>query len=225
MGQVNTAYTETFPYYKENIMMAETYTGWILDKIKQRHLKRVVSLGIGFGVFCDRASKIIEDYTLIEDDPELVKKYPFAKKMLFEDYKTTDISAVEMCFVLEHVKDPVGLLDHYASMMIHGGRIFVVVPNTKSVHKQIGVELNILDGYEKLTDGDNAFFHVRTYDYDSILNVVSEAGLRVKDIRGLYLKPFPTKTMETFDEKILKAFVKIGEKHPRIANAIYMELT
>jgi len=218
-------YGPDFPYYRENVLMAEKYTAIILDRIKCRNLKKVVSLGIGFGVFCDRAAKVIKDYTLLEDDDELVACHPYAKKMLFEKYKEENIDAVEMCFVLEHVQNPVDLLSYYADMMSKGGRIFVVVPNSMSLHRQIGMKISALDDYQKISNGENDLFHVRTYTYDTIMKTVQDANLRVKDIRGIYLKPFPTKTMETFDEKTIKAFIDMGEKYPEIANAIYLELT
>ncbi len=82
-----------------------------------------------------------------------------------------------MRHVLERIDDPVAVLERAGAWLEHGGVIIAAVPNTNSLHRQVGVRLGLLDREYQLAAGDLRFGHRRIFDMRELRYVVRQAGL------------------------------------------------
>lgn len=112
--------------------------------------------------------------------------------------------------VLEHVSDSVSFLKTIKKWLTPGGRVVITVPNALGLHKRIGKQIGAIDSYYKLTEADRDKGHVRIYDKNSLRTDFEIAGLTVKYLGGILLKPLSHKQMETWDENIVDALYVIG---------------
>ena len=129
--------------------------------------------------------------------------------------------------MLEHVEDPLLLLQIYSKLLKPGGCMFIAVPNAKSLHRRLGHEAGLLDNIYKLSPHDLALGHKRYFDLESLRKIVSEAGLQIITIEGIYLKPFSLNQLRSLalSEDIMEALFKVASEYPELSNAIYLEAT
>lgn len=199
------------------------------------HAKSLLELGVGHGftskIFadaCDRhvvidgSSVVIEQFRRNTPDfkGEIVEGY-------FEDYSINEtFDVIVMGFILEHVDDPDLILARYRSFLKPGGKLYVAVPNAKSMNRRIGLELGLIDDIYSLNANDMALGHQRQYCRETLTAAVQRTGYRVTHEEGIYLKPLPLgvlKTLTDFDAN-LQALLKVGIDFPDLCVALLMEL-
>ncbi|HET9852263.1 MAG TPA: class I SAM-dependent methyltransferase [Candidatus Limnocylindrales bacterium] len=83
--------------------------------------------------------------------------------------------AVTLMNVLEHVPDPVGLLESVAALLAPGGRVVVRVPNDFSALQAAARRLIPRDWWVMVPD------HLNYFDHASIAAVIERVGLEVVD--------------------------------------------
>ncbi|MBU0456223.1 MAG: class I SAM-dependent methyltransferase, partial [Gammaproteobacteria bacterium] len=155
-------------FYDENIMFLSWYAKKIIEKMRKNNFKSLISLGIGHKVVSkttiDKLEQFLEKYIIIEGSKEIVDDYKKlvslpknvqVLNMFFEDFDTDEkFDAIEMGFVLEHVNDPLYLLNKYSGFLNSNGIIFIAVPNAKSLHRRIGFEAKAIDNLYYLSEYD-----------------------------------------------------------------------
>jgi len=142
----------------------------------------------------------------------------------FEDL-STDIKfdTVVLFHILEHVDDPVQVLKIAKKFLKKDSVLIIDVPNAKSIHREIGVELGILKSVYELHQGDLSIGHQRVYDLPTLRGDAVKAGLKITAEGGIYLKPFSNEQMKKVaDKRTLEAFVELGKKHYQISANIYI---
>ena len=72
--------------------------------------------------------------------------------------------------------DPVGVMRRIASWLLPGGRLHVVVPNSASLHRLLGVEMGILSAPDDLSERDKAYGHRRVYGHEARRRVRAALG-------------------------------------------------
>ncbi len=189
----------------------------------------VLELGPAEGVMTEDLARLDVDLTLVDgaahfcDDLSL--RFPRATVVhaLFEEYVPhRRFDTIVIGHVLEHVTDPVGLLAAAREWLNPGGRIFVAVPNARSVHRQAAVLMGMLPHEAALNATDHACGHRRVYTPESFRHVLHEAGLRLAHFGGYWLKPLSNRQIdETFTPEMVHAFMALGERYPDIAAEIY----
>lgn len=214
----------------------------ILNWYPERIIKRfgsvgsILELGIGhgytpglFNAVCDR-HVIIEGSQLVidlfkEKSPDFTGEVVFS---YFEEFDTDErFDAIVMGFVLEHVDDPGVLLARFKKFLKPGGRIYVAVPNAKSMNRRLGVELGKIDDIYSLNANDHALGHKRQYCRDTLKTEMQSHGYSVSLEEGIYLKPLPLavlKTLPDFQEN-LDAMLRVGIDFPDLCVALLMEAT
>ncbi|WP_275788476.1 class I SAM-dependent methyltransferase [Pararhizobium gei] len=212
----------------------------ILNWYPERIIKRfgtvgsILELGIGhgytpglFNAACDR-HVIIEGSQLVIDlfkerAPDFKGEVVFS---YFEEFETEErFDVIVMGFILEHVDDPGMLLDRYKKFLKPGGRMFVAVPNAKSMNRRLGVELGKIDDIYALNANDHALGHKRQYCRDTLKQEIQNHGYIVSLEEGIYLKPLPLgvlKTLPDFKEN-LDAMLRVGVDFPDLCVALLME--
>jgi SAM-dependent methyltransferase len=237
------SYERSFPYYEENRIVHAAYGDRIAQFIAGRKLRSVLSLGIGHAevarsilgqfsggpleryVIVDGAEKIIESFrrSLPQCPPglELIEGF-------FETFEyPAHFDVIEAGFIFEHVDDPGLILRRLHRFLAPGARLFIAVPNARSLYRLLGHHAGLLPDMYALSPADIALGHKRYFDVDSLTSLVKEAGYLVDKTEGMLLKPFTTGQLAKLDlsPAIWRAMQTVAADYPHISNAIYMEAT
>jgi 2-polyprenyl-3-methyl-5-hydroxy-6-metoxy-1,4-benzoquinol methylase len=125
--------------------------------------------------------------------------------------------------VLEHVDDPVAILTRVKGWLSPAGRIFASVPNARSLHRQMGVVMNLLPAENSLNALDLHHGHRRVYDPESFRNDFRAAGLRVDIFGGYWIKTVANAQVDAhWTPPMIEAAMVVGERYPDIAAEIYV---
>src|SRR5262249_5026143 len=141
---------------------------------------------------------------------------------LFEDFAPPRrFDDIVMARALEHLDDPVGLLRTMRAWLEPGGRLHLVVPNAQSLHRRLGVHMGMLDRPGGLGGRDHKYGPRRVYDDDLLRCHVREAGWRVEQLTGVFLKPLSNAQMTAFAPELLDALFEVGRELPRYCAELY----
>ena len=123
--------------------------------------------------------------------------------------------------------DPAFILRRLHEFLAPGGRIFLAVPNARSLHRQLGHMAGLLDDMYVLSPSDFALGHKRYFDVEAISTLIRDAGFDVAKTEGMFLKPFTTGQLNTLNlpPAVWQALMKISAGYPDLSNAIYIEAT
>jgi len=154
-------------------------------------------------------------------------------------------STITMLNVLEHVSDPVAVLQKAASFLAEDGVLLIHVPNAQAVNRQIAVEMGTLESCEELSPFDlNVVGHRRAYDLQSLRADVERSGLKVTALGGVFYKMLSTPQMDWFlkngpweeggfgwgrvgaeprdwKAEFCRACYEYGRRHPEECNIVY----
>ncbi|MCV9998883.1 class I SAM-dependent methyltransferase [Pararhizobium sp. YC-54] len=209
---------------------------WYPERIIRRFgsVDSILELGIGHGFTPGLFNAACERHVIIEGSQFVIDQFKakspdFTGEVVFsyfEDFETEErFDVIIMGFILEHVDDPGMLLERFKKFLKPGGRIFVAVPNAKSMNRRLGVELGKIDDIYSLNANDHAFGHKRQYCRDTLKHEMQSHGYSVSLEEGIYLKPLPLgvlKTLPDFQEN-LDAMLRVGIDFPDLCVALLME--
>jgi len=108
----------------------------------------------------------------------------------FEEAKLpTSYDNVFLVHTLEHLDEPIAVLERIRGWLSPAGRLFVAVPNANALSRQIAVKMGLVEFGAAVTPAEAAHGHRRTYSMDVLLSHLRRAGLRIVDYGGVVLKP------------------------------------
>jgi SAM-dependent methyltransferase len=116
--------------------------------------------------------------------------------------------------VLEHVDDPVKVLGKTRGWLKETGCAIFSVPNAKSLHRRIGVEMKKLKTIYELNENDDLIGHQRIYDQKSLLRDVTSAGYEIVESGGYDLKLVSQKQMSDLSQDLIKAIFQVSRHCP-----------
>jgi 2-polyprenyl-3-methyl-5-hydroxy-6-metoxy-1,4-benzoquinol methylase len=142
---------------------------------------------------------------------------------LFEEFEPPETyDTIIMADVLEHVAQPVELLERVKSWLNPGGRIIVAVPNADSLHRRLGVKLGMLERKNSLNEQDVAVGHRRVYTPDELEADIKAANLQAVAKGGIFLKLLSNAQMLNFeDDKLLDGMFELGKDLPQLCSQIF----
>ncbi|MFL9482448.1 class I SAM-dependent methyltransferase [Chitinophagaceae bacterium LWZ2-11] len=201
-------------------------------EIFKRYLKEgsILELGPAEGLMTRELVKFTTDITLVEGSDvfvaQLREKYPSTEVVntLFEDFNPLrKYDNIILGHVLEHVNDPVYILTIAKKWLNPGGRILSAVPNSRSLHRQAAVIMDLLDKEDSMSELDFHHGHRRIYNPESFRSDFKAAGLNIIAFGGYWLKPISNKQIhEQWTPSMLHAFMQLGERYPDVAGEIYI---
>ena len=201
-------------------------------EVFQRYLQNgpTLEMGPAEGIMTERLVQVNCDLTVLEGSSQfcenLHRRHPGIQvvESLFEDYiPDKKFSNIVLGHVLEHVEDPVNILGKAREWLAENGIILAAVPNSRSIHRQAGVLLGQLPIEDALNDADRIHGHRRVYNPESFRYDFMSAGLKIDIFGGYWLKPVSNEQiMSSFNEDMVHAFMKLGERYPDIAGEIYI---
>ena len=116
--------------------------------------------------------------------------------------------------VLEHVINPIDVLNHVKNFLTKEGIIFITVPNANSIHRLIGVEMQIIQSKYELHGSDKKAGHRRVYDYQKLEEDIEKASLNIVDSGGYNLKMVSLAQMKDWPEELLDAIFTVSLSMP-----------
>lgn len=143
---------------------------------------------------------------------------------LFEDYEPKEkFDNIILGHVLEHVDNPILILNKCKEWIDVNGRILAAVPNSLSIHRQAAALMGIIDTEETMSDLDIHHGHKRIYNPISFRHDFSKSGFEILHYGGYWLKPLSDKQIiKDWTKEMIYAFMKLGERYPDIAAEIYI---
>ena len=131
-----------------------------------------------------------------------------------------------MGHVLEHVVDPQEVLQRSVSWLAPGGMVFAAVPSSNSLHRQAAVIMGLLSTPYKLNDRDKHHEHRRVFSPESFRNLFLSAGYVIESSGAYWLKPVSNSQIDdSWNQRMVAAFLELGERYPDIAAEIYIVAT
>jgi len=181
------------------------------------HGKLALELGPSSGYMTRSLVKEFEQLHLVEGAKSLLDQipdYPNVVKnhSLFEDFETTErYDTIVMSHVLEHICTPLQILTKIRSWLRDDGVFLVSVPNARSLHRMVAVEMGLLANEYQLNQRDKDLGHYRVYDLDSLRKDVVDAGFKVRHSGGYFLKPLSNAQIEqNWNQQMIDGFYKLG---------------
>lgn len=192
-----------------------------------------LELGPAEGLMTARLQDVFDDLTVVDASRQfcasLRERYPFITvvQALFEEYRPERMfDNVVLGHVLEHVIDPVAILEAVRTWMTPSGRLLAAVPNAHSIHRQLAVVMGLLDAECTLNESDARMGHRRVYTLTGLRDDVRAAGFAIQVDGGYWLKPVSNAQIERdWTREMIAAAMQVGERTPDIAGEIYVVAT
>lgn len=222
------SYVHNYSALGDRMDAATTYCG----EIFRRYMRQgsVLELGPAQGVMTRLLYPYYNDYTVVDGSrlwiQELKEKYPDinCNNCYFEEFQPTrKYDNIVLGHVLEHVEDPVKILQLCKTWLNSEGVLLSAVPNSHSLHRQAAVKMGLLQSEDQLNDTDRSLGHKRVYNLNMLCDHFEKAGLFVLKTGGYWLKPISNAQInETWNENMIDAFLQLGESYPDISAEIYI---
>jgi trans-aconitate methyltransferase len=114
--------------------------------------------------------------------------------------------------MLRYVPEPRAFLEQVRAWLRPGGTLIATVPNSRSLHRRIGTLLGM---ERKPTDAnarDREVGNLRSYDRYEFRDLLLSAGYCVRLVQGCFLKPLSSAQMQDWDDRLLRAFLEVGDE-------------
>jgi SAM-dependent methyltransferase len=216
----------------ENDLILHWYPKRILSRFN--FADSLLELGLGHGFTAELFAKACNRHVIVDGASVVIDQFkqrePNFSGALVLDYFETyapkePFDIIVMGFVLEHVDDPEIILRRYRQYLKPDGKIYVAVPNAKSLNRRIGFELGLIDDIYSLNANDIALGHKRQFCIDTLSELLLKTGYSIEHVEGLYLKPLPLATLKTVPDfkKNLEAMCKVGIEFPELCVGLLVE--
>lgn len=215
----------------------EILLNWYPQRILEHTtgMRSMLELGLGHGYTTNIFSGRYERHVVLDGSPAVIrnfhKRYPDSKAKIietyFEDFDSNErFDVIVMGFILEHVDDPLVVVNHYKKFLNKGGKMYVAVPNAEVLNRRLGNLSGLLPNIFSLSDHDRLLGHKRYYTVRTLTDELSTAGYDITKIEGIYLKPLTTQQIVSLNlnNAIINALCKLGIEYPELSCGILVEL-
>jgi 2-polyprenyl-3-methyl-5-hydroxy-6-metoxy-1,4-benzoquinol methylase len=187
-------------------------------------------MGPAEGLSTRYLAEAISDLTVVDGSQFYVdsirRQIPRVKAefALFEEYEPKEyFHNIIMGHVLEHVQDPIAVVEKARSWLLPRGRIIAAVPNAHSLHRQVGVLAGLLKTETQLNESDVSIGHRRVFTNNELQNCFSHEHFTHIYSGGYYLKTVSNLQISmTTDSLVQNSLMRLGERYPDIAADIYI---
>ncbi len=234
LNQFTSQYRPGAQTYTENDLVLNWYPGRILDRLGSTSDLSLLELGLGHGISTNIFNPFFGAHTVIEGSSDVINLFRASHSLpelslvegYFENFESSErFDVIVMGFVLEHVDDPALIVSKYRSLLKPGGRLFIAVPNAKSLNRRLGLAMGKIDDIYELNANDHLMGHQRQYCLETLTQMLEEQGFRVCWQEGIYLKPLPLavlQSMPDFHENMV-AMCQVGVEFPELCVGLLVE--
>jgi 2-polyprenyl-3-methyl-5-hydroxy-6-metoxy-1,4-benzoquinol methylase len=195
----------------ENVLEIGLGDGSFL-KLLAKDFDKVYALD-GSSVIIDKLKKNIIEFKNIEYHCSYIEDFSIDKKF----------KNIVMGHILEHIEKPIDALRKTIDLLEDDGIIYISVPNANSIHRQVAVEMGLLESKESLNKSDITLGHYRVYTPKLFEDDIKASGIKVIAKGGIMLKPLSnTQITDSFTKEMIQGFISIGDKYPELCGDIYI---
>lgn len=216
----------------ENVLMLRWYPKRIIGRMSR--VDRLLELGLGHGFSAEIFNEVCSQHVIVDGASSVIEQFHrthpgFSGTIVegyFEEYEPgAPFDVIVMGFILEHVDDPDLILKRYRHYLKPDGRLYITVPNAKSLNRRLGLELGIIDDIYSLNANDLALGHQRQYCRDTLHTALQQAGYAITYEEGIYLKPLPLGVLKTLPDMQgnLQAMLRVGIEFPDLCVGLLVE--
>ncbi len=190
--------------------------------------RKALELGPASGYMTKSLVKEFDLLDIVEGSEKLLNQIPDYSNVrkfhsYFEEFETNEkYETIIMSHVLEHIENPVLLLKRIHQWLSEDGHFLVSVPNAKSIHRLVAVEMGLLNSVNELNARDHELGHYRVYDMDLLKAHITEAGFKINETGGIFLKPVSNGQIDQYwTPEMIQGFYKAGKHFPENCAEIY----
>jgi len=191
--------------------------------------KLCLELGPANGFMTKHLVNEFNELHLLEGSEFLLSQIPDYQNVVkhlsfFEDFETNiKFDTIIMSHVLEHIADPVFILKKIKRWLAPDGILLVSVPNAKSIHRLVAVQMGLLSSIYELNSRDHELGHYRLYDMETLRLHVIDAGFNIIESGGVFFKPLSNGQIEKFwSTDMIEGFYKVGSLFPENCAEIFV---
>lgn len=197
---------------------------------------RALELGCLHGNVTELILKYYQDLTVVEAAESFLESTkrrvgPQVKfiNSLFENANLPgQYDAIFLMHVLEHLEEPLFVLNKIKNWLSPKGRLFLVVPNANAPSRQIAVKMGLIDYNSAITEAEHKHGHRRTYSLDTLESETRKAGLKVIQRGGVFFKGLANYQFDQaiasgiVSEEYLEGCYQLGMLYPDLCASIYL---
>ncbi len=195
--------------------------------------ENVLEIGLGDGSFLKKLAKDFKETHALDGSSIIIDKLKNNLSELkninyhcsyIENFSTNKkFKNIVMGHILEHIQDPVNALKKVKNLLEDDGIIYISVPNADSIHRQVAVEMGLLESKESLNESDIALGHYRVYTPELFEKDIEASGIKIIAKGGIMLKPLSnTQITDSFTQEMIQGFISVGDKYPELCGDIYV---
>lgn len=176
-------------------------------------------------VTCVEASSVAIDYA----KSILGDKVKFINSRFEELVLTQKYDNIVLTHVLEHLDDPIGVLNRINNEWLsEKGRLFLVCPNANAPSRQIAVKMGLISHNTAVTQAEADHGHRCTYSFDTLEQHAVSAGLKVLYRTGIFFKSMANfqwdRLLKTdiISKEYLEGCYKLGQQYPDLCSSIFL---
>lgn len=177
------------------------------------------------GKFCDNARRLVKERNL---ENKIIIKQGFFEEVV-EDVKgyDADFDLIVVSGLLNELESPQVLLKAVWKLCSEKTIVHVNVPNAKSLHRLIAVEISMIGDIHDLSEQSIKLQQHRTYDMHTLTDELNRAGFSVISSGSYFIKPFTHAQMQKcldekiIDENVITGLEKISKYLPEYGAEIY----
>lgn len=194
-----------------------------------------LELGCSDGYMTKLLSSRLEQLDVVEGSVNFIKKAKERKlknvsfvHCLFEEFKPAkQYDYIFLCYVLEHVYDVEKILKIAYSALHPYGLLFVVVPNSRALSRQLAYHMGLIPDLKELTQNDFDHGHRRVYDRVSLNRDIENCGFTAIAQGGIMLKLLADFQMDRLinmgilQKPQISGLYKLGFEYPDLCGSLY----
>ena len=105
------------------------------------------------------------------------------------------------------------------SLLIKNGLLFITYPNSESLHRLIGSELDIIENTSSsVSSKAKTLGTLRMISDQEIENILKNFDLEIIDKKGICFKPYPNHIMEKLEDKLINELNQLSVKFPDLSS-------
>ncbi len=147
---------------------------------------------------------------------------------LFEEFESdAKYDYVVASYILEHVRDPIPVLEMAKSVLRPEGLLLVIVPNARALSRQLALHMGLIKDLKDLTENDLSRGHRRVYDRVALNRDIAAAGFENISQGGIMLKILADFQMDrliddgVLQEQQLEGLYRLGLEYPDLSGSLF----